>query len=104
MNIVRFVTRKNIHLVVDEIYAATVFAGENFVSVAEVVKDLGDSEVNADLIHIVYSLSKDMGLPGFRVWYSVFLQRLGRVMRKKDVEFRTGFVSDTAHACFDVVR
>lgn len=67
MNIVRFVTRKNIHLVVDEIYAATVFAGENFVSVAEVVKDLGDSEVNADLIHIVYSLSKDMGLPGFRV-------------------------------------
>lgn len=66
-NLVRFVTRNNIHLVVDEIYAATVFAGENFASVAEVVKDLDSSEVNVDLIHIVYSLSKDMGLPGFRV-------------------------------------
>lgn len=66
-NLVRFVTRKNIHLVVDEIYAATVFAGGNFISVAEVVNDLDSFEVNVDLIHIVYSLSKDMGLPGFRV-------------------------------------
>lgn len=66
-NLVRFVTRKNIHLVVDEIYAATVFAGGDFVSVAEVVNDVDISEVNVDLIHIVYSLSKDMGLPGFRV-------------------------------------
>ncbi|KFK42535.1 hypothetical protein AALP_AA1G007100 [Arabis alpina] len=66
-NLVRFVTSKNIHLVVDEIYAATVFTGGNFVSVAEVVNDLDRFEVNVDLIHIVYSLSKDMGLPGFRV-------------------------------------
>lgn len=67
MDLVRFVTKKNIHLVVDEIYAATVFSGDNFVSVAEVVNDVDNSEVNVDLIHIVYSLSKDMGLPGFRV-------------------------------------
>ncbi|EOA37929.1 hypothetical protein CARUB_v10009396mg [Capsella rubella] len=66
-DLVRFVTKKSIHLVVDEIYAATVFSGDNFVSVAEVVNDVDNSEVNADLIHIVYSLSKDMGLPGFRV-------------------------------------
>ncbi|ESQ36780.1 hypothetical protein EUTSA_v10007457mg [Eutrema salsugineum] len=66
-NLVRFVTRKNIHLVVDEIYAGTVFAGDNFVSVAEVVNNVDSSEIDVDLIHIVYSLSKDMGLPGFRV-------------------------------------
>ncbi|XP_010480237.1 PREDICTED: 1-aminocyclopropane-1-carboxylate synthase 2-like [Camelina sativa] len=66
-DLVRFVTKKNIHLVVNEIYAATVFSGDDFVSVAEVVNDVDSYEVNVDLIHIVYSLSKDMGLPGFRV-------------------------------------
>ncbi|GLT67891.1 hypothetical protein SLA2020_401670 [Shorea laevis] len=64
--IVRFINEKNIHLVCDEIYAATVFTNQhNFVSVSEVIEE--DTERNRDLIHIVYSLSKDMGLPGFRV-------------------------------------
>ncbi|XP_010556574.1 PREDICTED: 1-aminocyclopropane-1-carboxylate synthase 2 [Tarenaya hassleriana] len=66
-SLVRFVTGKNIHLVCDEIYAATIFSIEKFVSVAEVVEGMDSSEVNLDLIHIVYSLSKDMGFPGFRV-------------------------------------
>ncbi|VVB06507.1 unnamed protein product [Arabis nemorensis] len=63
--IVSFINDKQIHLVCDEIYAATVFAGARFISIAEIIQDM--DHVNRDLIHIVYSLSKDMGLPGFRV-------------------------------------
>ncbi|KAL1211183.1 1-aminocyclopropane-1-carboxylate synthase-like protein 1 [Cardamine amara subsp. amara] len=63
--IVSFINDKQIHLVCDEIYAATAFAEPRFTSVAEIIRDM--DHVNRDLIHIVYSLSKDMGLPGFRV-------------------------------------
>nr|AAC49922.1 ACC synthase [Stellaria longipes] len=58
-----FTNQKGIHLVCDEIYAATVFSPK-FVSIADI---LLDDHVNQDLVHIVYSLSKDLGLPGFRV-------------------------------------
>ncbi|KAK7295141.1 hypothetical protein RJT34_18046 [Clitoria ternatea] len=64
-SIVSFINEKNIHLVCDEIYAATVFRAPCFVSVSEVIQDM--EHCNLNLIHIVYSLSKDMGLPGFRV-------------------------------------
>ncbi|KAJ7962460.1 1-aminocyclopropane-1-carboxylate synthase 1 [Quillaja saponaria] len=63
-SVVSFINEKNIHLVCDEIYAATVFSSPGFVSVSEVIQEM---ECNRDLIHIVSSLSKDMGLPGFRV-------------------------------------
>ncbi|KAE8706353.1 1-aminocyclopropane-1-carboxylate synthase [Hibiscus syriacus] len=63
-SIVRFVNEKNIHLIGDEIYAATVFKSPEFVSISEVIEEV---ECDRDLIHIVYSLSKDMGFPGFRV-------------------------------------
>ncbi|KAF3441579.1 hypothetical protein FNV43_RR15493 [Rhamnella rubrinervis] len=65
VELVSFINEKNIHLVCDEIYAATVFNSPNFVSVSEIIQDM--EYVNRDLIHVVYSLSKDMGLPGFRV-------------------------------------
>ncbi|KAF8379591.1 hypothetical protein HHK36_029032 [Tetracentron sinense] len=64
-SLVSFINKKNIHLVCDEIYTATVFSEPNFISIAEIIEE--DMECNRDLIHIVYSLSKDMGLPGFRV-------------------------------------
>lgn len=64
-SIVNFINEKNIHLVCDEIYAATVFSQPDFISIAEVIED--NIECNLDLIHIVYSLSKDLGFPGFRV-------------------------------------
>ncbi|KAK6783368.1 hypothetical protein RDI58_021165 [Solanum bulbocastanum] len=64
-DIVKFINSKNIHLVCDEIYAATVFDQPRFISVSEIVEDM--IECNKDLIHIVYSLSKDLGFPGFRV-------------------------------------
>ncbi|KAG4937235.1 hypothetical protein JHK84_051319 [Glycine max] len=64
-SIVGFINEKNIHLVCDEIYAATVFRAPSFVSVSEVMQDI--EHCKKDLIHIIYSLSKDLGLPGFRV-------------------------------------
>ncbi|XP_041001561.1 1-aminocyclopropane-1-carboxylate synthase 1-like [Juglans microcarpa x Juglans regia] len=66
-SLVSFVNEKNIHLVCDEIYAATVFKSPSFISVSEIIEEMGSEICNRDLIHIVYSLSKDMGLPGFRV-------------------------------------
>lgn len=60
-----FVTEKNIHLVSDEIYSGSVFSSSEFVSVAEILEARQYKE--AERVHIVYSLSKDLGLPGFRV-------------------------------------
>ncbi|KAG6533474.1 1-aminocyclopropane-1-carboxylate synthase 1-like [Zingiber officinale] len=64
--LIDFVVAKGIHLVSDEIYAGTNFAEPGFVSVAEVIAD-GRADSARDRIHIVCSLSKDLGLPGFRV-------------------------------------
>ncbi|XP_016446122.2 1-aminocyclopropane-1-carboxylate synthase-like [Nicotiana tabacum] len=69
-NLLTFTNKHNIHLVCDEIYAATVFDSPEFVSIAEIINDEMDKMdecINKDLVHIVYSLSKDMGFPGFRV-------------------------------------
>ncbi|XP_023003339.1 1-aminocyclopropane-1-carboxylate synthase 7-like [Cucurbita maxima] len=60
-----FVTDKNIHLISDEIYSGSVFSSAEFTSVAGVLESRGNK--NADRVHIVYGLSKDLGLPGFRV-------------------------------------
>ncbi|KAE8055401.1 hypothetical protein FH972_012241 [Carpinus fangiana] len=43
-------------------YAATVFS-----RISEIIEEEKEMACNLDLIHIVYSLSKDMGFPGFRV-------------------------------------
>ncbi|XP_057780466.1 LOW QUALITY PROTEIN: 1-aminocyclopropane-1-carboxylate synthase-like [Salvia miltiorrhiza] len=64
--LVTFINGKQIHLVCDEIYAATVFRGPRFVGISEVAEEMAEL-VNLDLIHVACSLSKDMGLPGFRV-------------------------------------
>ncbi|KAJ8643293.1 hypothetical protein MRB53_005041 [Persea americana] len=63
--ILDFVSLKNIHLISDEIYSGSVFSSTQFISVAEILeaRNYRDSE----RVHIVYSLSKDLGLPGFRV-------------------------------------
>ncbi|BAT97994.1 hypothetical protein LR48_Vigan11g030000 [Vigna angularis] len=65
-SLVSFINEKNIHLVCDEIYAATVFSSSpSYVSVAEVIQEM--EHCKRELIHVIYSLSKDMGFPGFRV-------------------------------------
>ncbi|KAI7740341.1 hypothetical protein M8C21_009414 [Ambrosia artemisiifolia] len=63
--ILEFVTRKNIHLVSDEIYSGSAFHADEFVSIAEVLESRNYKD--SERCHIVYSLSKDLGLPGFRV-------------------------------------
>ncbi|XP_045815156.1 1-aminocyclopropane-1-carboxylate synthase 3-like [Trifolium pratense] len=69
--LIDFIKDKDMHLISDEIYSGTVFTSPNFVSVMEILKernDLKDFDANvSERVHIVYSLSKDLGLPGFRV-------------------------------------
>ena len=66
--LINFITTKGIHLISDEIYSGTVFSSPGFVSVMEVLKDRNCDKTEVwDRVHIVYSLSKDLGLPGFRV-------------------------------------
>ncbi|KAL6557170.1 acetyl-coenzyme A synthetase 2 [Orobanche minor] len=80
--LVTFINKKQIHLVCDEVYAGTVHS-PNFTSISEVVQDMED-HCNHELIHVVYSLSKDMGLPGFRVGivysYNDTVVNIGRKM------------------------
>ncbi|MFS8016885.1 putative 1-aminocyclopropane-1-carboxylate synthase [Helianthus anomalus] len=66
--LVSFISSKNIHLISDEIYSGTVFSSPSFISIMEVLKNkkLMNTEI-AKQVHIVYSLSKDLGLPGFRI-------------------------------------
>eukprot|EP00253_Pinus_taeda_P032651 PITA_32651 len=60
-----FASDKNIHLVCDEIYSGSVFSSPKFTSIAEILVTNKISQT--EFVHIVYSLSKDLGLPGFRV-------------------------------------
>ncbi|KAF5798788.1 putative 1-aminocyclopropane-1-carboxylate synthase [Helianthus annuus] len=66
--LVSFISSKKLHLISDEIYSGTVFSSPGFISIMEVLKnkDLLNTDV-AKQVHIVYSLSKDLGLPGFRI-------------------------------------
>lgn len=63
--------KPDMHLISDEIYSGTVFNSPGFVSVMEILKErnlLRDSRSSIwNRVHVVYSLSKDLGLPGFRV-------------------------------------
>ncbi|KAJ6808037.1 1-aminocyclopropane-1-carboxylate synthase-like [Iris pallida] len=63
--VVSFINGKQIHLVCDEIFAGTNFSQPRFISVSEILDD--DLDCNRELVHIIYSLSKVLGLPGFRV-------------------------------------
>ncbi|KAL3514344.1 hypothetical protein ACH5RR_027061 [Cinchona calisaya] len=67
-HVISFAVTKNIHIVSDEIYAGTVFGSSIFTSIIVAIMDRNLE--NTDIwsrIHIVSSLSKDLGLPGFRI-------------------------------------
>ncbi|KAG8377433.1 hypothetical protein BUALT_Bualt08G0032400 [Buddleja alternifolia] len=68
-HLITFAIHKSIHIVSDEIYSGTVFNSPSFISIFEALKKLKNLE-NTDIwsrVHIVSSLSKDLGLPGFRI-------------------------------------
>ncbi|XWS37724.1 hypothetical protein CRYUN_Cryun19dG0069600 [Craigia yunnanensis] len=63
-DLLNFAREKNIHIISDEIFAGSMYGNEDFVSMAEV---LDSEEFDKNRVHIVYGLSKDLSLPGFRV-------------------------------------
>lgn len=66
--LVDFALDKNIHIISDEIYSGTVFDSPKFVSIMEVINErIHENDEISKRVHIVYSLSKDLGVPGFRV-------------------------------------
>ncbi|KAG7972119.1 hypothetical protein I3843_07G167900 [Carya illinoinensis] len=68
-HLIDFAIKKEVHIISDEIYSGTVFDSPSFISITEAVMEKHvDHETDLlGRIHIVYSLSKDLGLPGFRV-------------------------------------
>ncbi|KAL8250943.1 hypothetical protein R6Q59_034636 [Mikania micrantha] len=66
--LVNFISTNYVHLISDEIYSGTVFSSPSFTSIMEVLKkrNLLNTEVSKR-VHIICSLSKDLGLPGFRI-------------------------------------
>ncbi|KAF8380581.1 hypothetical protein HHK36_028069 [Tetracentron sinense] len=63
--ILDFATKKSIHVMADEVYAGTVFSSQPFTSILEIAQS--SKKYNPNTVHVVYSLSKDLGLPGFRI-------------------------------------
>ncbi|KAE8649290.1 hypothetical protein Csa_015250 [Cucumis sativus] len=66
--LLQFIESKNLHLISDEIYSGTAFRNSGFVSAMEILNQTyKHNHQIQNQVHIVYSLSKDLGLPGFRV-------------------------------------
>lgn len=59
-----FAEEKNIHIIADEVFAGSTYGSEKFVSLAEI---LDSDYIDKSRVHIVYGLSKDLSLAGFRV-------------------------------------
>nr|WGT76408.1 aminocyclopropane-1-carboxylic acid synthase 10 [Litchi chinensis] len=64
-----FINEKGVHIISDEVFSGIVFDSPRFISITEAVMDwkFEDTYDIWSRIHVVYSVSKDLGLPGFRV-------------------------------------
>lgn len=63
-NLLDYAREKNLHIISNEIFAGSTYGNEDFVSLAEILET---EDVDKDRVHIVYGLSKDLSVPGFRV-------------------------------------
>nr|AJT35550.1 1-aminocyclopropane-1-carboxylic acid synthase [Hevea brasiliensis] len=63
-DILNFAQEKNIHIISDEIFAGSVYGEDEFVSMAQILEE---EDFDKNRVHIIYGLSKDLSLPGFRV-------------------------------------
>ncbi|EFJ31841.1 1-aminocyclopropane-1-carboxylate synthase [Selaginella moellendorffii] len=96
-----FIKSEGIHLICDEVYAGSTFDDPEFVSIAKVMES-GDYDKAS--VHIVYGISKDLGLPGLRVgalysWNKQVLSTAARLGRFCSVSTQTqcfvsAFLSD----------
>ncbi|XP_022765947.1 1-aminocyclopropane-1-carboxylate synthase 3-like [Durio zibethinus] len=67
-HLITFAMARNIHVISDEVFSGTVFDSPGFISIIEAAMDRNLEKKDVwSRIHIIYSLSKDLGLPGFRV-------------------------------------
>lgn len=64
LDLLDFAQEKNIHIISDEIFAGSVYGDAKFVSMAEILEK--EEEFDKNRVHIIYGLSKDLSLPGFR--------------------------------------
>jgi aspartate/methionine/tyrosine aminotransferase len=60
-SVLEWADRAGVHLVMDEIYALSVFGDKPFVSAARLLSTLGER------VHLVWAFSKDFGMSGARV-------------------------------------
>lgn len=63
-SLLTFAKEKNIHIISDEVFSGSVYGDEEFVSMAEILQS---EDFDKDRVHIIYGLSKDLSLPGYRV-------------------------------------
>ena len=65
-----FCQEKGLHYISDEVFAMSVFGGEGdekFTSALALVDDGEKSPIDANRVHVIYSMSKDFGSAGIRM-------------------------------------